>query len=260
MLAKNMLDPAKVPDAKPIITARRFEHAAGFDGASHSHAEGQLFILWRGSSTLHTPDASWLMTPNRPCWVPPGLMHSALSTGPVAGVSLFLASRLCRDLPQRLVVIERHPLLLRLIERLADGDLSVERQDHLVMVLVDEIRAAAPDRLHLPMPRDPRLATMALMIGASPDDRRSLGDWARQLAMSERSLVRNFRAETGLSVIEWRRRARVMRAVALLDDGASVTGAALAVGYESVSAFSAAYRRLLGHPAAAGRRRARMPP
>ena len=88
--------------------------------------------------------------------------------------------------------------------------------------------------------------TMASMLAASPDDGRSVGDWARQLATSERSLVRHFRAETGLSVIEWRRRARIMRAVALLDDGTSVTAAALAVGYESVSAFSAMFRRAAG--------------
>ena len=255
MFANYLLDPAKMSDTSAVITARHFERDIGFDGVPHTHAEGQLFVLWRGTATLRTRDASWLMTPSRPCWVPPGAIHSAHSTGPVDGVSLFLASRFCPDLPRRLVVIERHPLLLQLIERLAGGDLSVERQAHLVAVLIDETQAAEPDRLHLPMPEDPRLMTMASMLAASPDDGRSVGDWARQLATSERSLVRHFRVETGLSVIEWRRRARIMRAVALLDDGTRVTAAALAVGYESVSAFSAAYRRLLGHAPAAGRRR-----
>lgn len=254
-MAINLLDPANLP-SRPVITTHHFEHHAGFDGVAHSHAEGQLFVLWRGNAILRTPDASWLMTPNRPCWVPPEARHSALSRGPVAGVSLFLASSLCRGLPPRLVVFERHPLLLRLIERLAGSELPVERQSNLVAVLSDEIRDAEPDHLHLPMPKDRRLMTMAEMLAASPGDGRSLGDWGRLLAMSERSLVRHFRAETGLSVIEWRRRARVMRAAALLDGGAHVTEAALAVGYESVSAFSAVYRRLIGSSPATGRRRA----
>ena len=237
------------------ITVRRFSHAAGYDGPAHAHAEGQLFVHRTGTATLRTADAAWLMTPNRPCWVPPGVMHSALSTGPVSGVSLFLAPDLCRHLPTRLLVIDAHPMLLRVIDRLGDAELPAQRQQHLVAVLTDEIAAATEDRLHLLIPKDQRLATMATMIAATPDDRRSLGEWAAQLAMSERSLVRRFRLATGLSVIEWRRRARIMRATTLIAAGSSITEAALAVGYDSVSAFGAAYRQLLGHSPAAGRRR-----
>jgi len=236
------------------IAIRRFSHNAGHDGPAHAHAEGQLFVHRTGTATLRTADAAWLMTPNRPCWVSPGIVHSALSTGPVSGVSLFLDPDLCRDLPAHLLVIDTHPLLLQVIDRLDDEHLSWVRQRHLVAVLVDEIAGATADRLHLPMPRDSRLAAMAALIAAAPDNRRSLGEWATALAMSERTLIRRFRDQTGLTLIEWRQRARVMRAAVLLDDGASVTEAAIAVGYDSISAFGAVYRQLLGHSPAGGRR------
>lgn len=239
----------------PAIATRQFSHAAGYDGPTHAHAEGQLFVHRTGTATLRTADAAWLMTPNRPCWVPPGMMHSALSTGPVSGLSLFLAPDLCRHLPTRLLVLDAHPMLLQVIDRLGDAELPAQRQQHLVAVLTDEIAAATEDRLHLPMPRDMRLATMATAIAAAPEDRRGLAEWATQLAMSERSLVRHFRLATGLSVIEWRRRARIMRATTFIEEGSSVTEAALAVGYDSVSAFGAAHRQLLGHSPAARRRR-----
>ena len=243
-----------MPTRSAPVAIRRFKHEIGIDGPAHTHAEGQLFVHRRGTATLRTTDAAWLMTPNRPCWVPPGVVHSALSTGAVSGVSLFLAPGLCRRLPKRLLVVDSHPLLLQIIDRLDDVELSAQRRQRLVGVLVDEITAATEDRLHLPMPRDLRLATMAGLIASAPDDRRSLGEWATELAMSERSLVRHFRNETGLTLIEWRRRARVMRAAVLLDGGASVTETALAVGYDSSSAFGAAYRLLTGRSPTAQRR------
>ena len=62
--------------------------------------------------------------------------------------------------------------------------------------------------------------------------------------MSERSLARHFRAETGLSVVAFRRRARLIRAAALIEGGATVTEAALAAGYSSLSGFNALRREM----------------
>ena len=44
----------------------------------------------------------------------------------------------------------------------------------------------------------------------------------------------------------WRQRALLLRALELLAEGGTVTGAANAVGYESTSAFVFAFRRALG--------------
>jgi AraC-like DNA-binding protein len=55
-----------------------------------------------------------------------------------------------------------------------------------------------------------------------------------------------FRSETGLSFGAWRQRARLIRALQLLADDVSVTQTAIAVGYESTSAFVAAFRRTIG--------------
>jgi AraC-like DNA-binding protein len=44
----------------------------------------------------------------------------------------------------------------------------------------------------------------------------------------------------------WRQRARLLRALQLLASGSTVTGTAIAVGYESTSAFVHAFRRALG--------------
>ncbi|MEW4338091.1 helix-turn-helix domain-containing protein, partial [Chromobacterium vaccinii] len=43
--------------------------------------------------------------------------------------------------------------------------------------------------------------------------------WAGRIGMSRRSLIRHFRAETGMGVAEWRERLRMLRARALLAEG-----------------------------------------
>ena len=44
----------------------------------------------------------------------------------------------------------------------------------------------------------------------------------------------------------WRQQVRLLRALRLLAEGASVTAAALDVGYDSTSAFIAMFKRTLG--------------
>lgn len=66
--------------------------------------------------------------------------------------------------------------------------------------------------------------------------------------MSRRTLARRFRSETGMTIAAWRQQARMMEALARIGEGAPVTAAAFEVGYDSASAFSAAFRRVFGCP------------
>ncbi|MNT83546.1 HTH-type transcriptional regulator ChbR [compost metagenome] len=71
-----------------------------------------------------------------------------------------------------------------------------------------------------------------------------MGDWAALLNSSEKTLTRAFQRETGLSFRQWRQRLRLLAALQPLERGASVTEVALASGYESPSAFIAAFKGL----------------
>jgi AraC-like DNA-binding protein len=137
-------------------------------------------------------------------------------------------------------------MLLSLVERMAELPADLQRQRRLLAVLVDELQAAEEEQLYLPMPRDARLRLLANALAADPADQRGLDAWSEQLGVSKRSLVRHFRDQTGLSFTEWRQRARIIRAIPLLAKGSSVTEAALAVGYDSLSAFSTLFRHLVG--------------
>ena len=68
-------------------------------------------------------------------------------------------------------------------------------------------------------------------------------------------MARLFQSETGLSFGAWRQQARLLEAMGRLGSGAPVTQVALDLGYDSVSAFSAMFRRAAGASPSAYRHR-----
>ena len=78
------------------------------------------------------------------------------------------------------------------------------------------------------------------------DDAQPWPRWAVEAGASERTLARLFVRETGLGFGEWRQRLRLLLSLDALEAGDSVTDVALAHGYESTSAFIAAFRGMFG--------------
>lgn len=74
-------------------------------------------------------------------------------------------------------------------------------------------------------------------------------DLARQVNMSKSSLHRHFKIVTGFSPLQYHKRLRLYEAQRLmLTRNESASGAAMAVGYESVTQFSREYKRMFGEP------------
>ena len=117
---------------------------------------------------------------------------------------------------------------------------------HVVALLLDELHGAGTLPLQLPMPRDKRLRQICQTLLATPGDPRTLEQWASSANASARTLARLFVAETGLTFGAWRQQARVLEAMGRLGSGEPVTEVALDLGYDSVSAFSAMFRRAAG--------------
>jgi len=215
----------------------------------HTHPWAQLVYAATGTMRVATPTAAWLVPPTRAIWVPGGVAHEIEMRGTVAMRTLYLAPagedpRLaaCR-------AIEVAPLLRELILHIVKlGMLDTDDPAHarLEGLLVDLLAAGETAPLELPLPSDPRARGFADRLLAEPGAEASLGDLAHGSGASLRTLQRLFLAETGLSLEAWRGRARMQQAVVSLSSGASVTGAALDAGYQSPSAFIAAFKRAFG--------------
>jgi AraC-like DNA-binding protein len=79
-------------------------------------------------------------------------------------------------------------------------------------------------------------------------DGNRLAELARMVGMSPFHFSRIFRALTGVPPHRYLLEARMQYARALLREGASVTQAAMAAGYDDFSHFSRTFRRCFGHP------------
>ncbi|WP_377102369.1 AraC family transcriptional regulator [Rugamonas violacea] len=217
--------------------------------ASHSHLRGQLFCVESGLLHVRTHHGSWLLPPHRAGWIPPGLEHQVSVSGAMSGWSILLAPPACVSLPARPRVVGVNELMRALVRRAASWagqPRLAQEQERVVAVLLDEMRQAPQQPLHLPMPSDRRLLRVAKAILAQPDARRSLADWADWGGMSARTLSRQFRAETGSSFAQWRQQAGLTHALERLARGDPVAVVADALGYATASNFIVMFRRAFG--------------
>jgi AraC-like DNA-binding protein len=229
--------------------------AAGFHAGTvlprHRHGWGQLVFAASGVMRVATDEAAWLIPPTRAIWLPARLGHALDMRSEVALRTLYIDGPRAAPLPESARVLEVAPLLRELILHiLSIGMLDPGRPEHdrLAGLLVDLMLAARPLDLILPMPRDPRALRLARLWQDDPADGRGLAELAAGTGASLRTLQRLFLDETGLTLEAWRQKARLIHAVGRLAAGASVTGAAFDCGYQSLSAFNAAFRRQFGVP------------
>jgi AraC-like DNA-binding protein len=214
--------------------------------APHAHAWGQL-IYSSGVMSVWTEQGSWVAPPHWAVWAPAGVAHSMRFTGTASLRTLYLRPGLA-GLESNSAVIAVSPLLRELILRAVEiGFLDAREPTHAAMadLIVHELRAHSTPALDLPLPRSALLRRIAEHVAKAPDDRSGHATLAKRFGVGARTLERSFAAETGLSLGRWRRQARFLHALRRLGAGAPVKQAALDAGYQSPSAFIAAFRAAL---------------
>ncbi|MDG9666819.1 AraC family transcriptional regulator [Hahella sp. CR1] len=215
----------------------------------HTHSDGQLYWLEQGAIFCRSDRYHWLTAPRQLSWIPPGCQHGARPLSMVRGTLLHLREDLAFAMPQEPVTLEPHRLLeatlLRLIELCPESD-WLERHEHLLQVFLSEAREATPLRQRLPMPHDARLLRMANTLWRAPESNPGLDALALEFGFSRRTLTRKFMQETGMSLSQWTQHAKLLRALELLAANESVSSAAFAVGYQSVSTFCAVFKQVFG--------------
>jgi AraC-like DNA-binding protein/quercetin dioxygenase-like cupin family protein len=236
------------PDGHPVRgIAQTFRSGSRLD--RHTHPWAQLVYAVSGVMQVETPYAAWLVPPTRAIWVPPRMPHEIKMRGAVAMRTLYLTPHDPQGRFAQCRALEVAPLLRELILHIVRlGMLAQDNVEHerLGGLLIDLLAVDETPPLELPLPKDPRARGLAERILAAPGDEATLADLAKGSGASLRTLQRLFMAETGLPLEPWRCRARMQQGLVSLSAGASVTAAALECGYQSVSAFIAAFKRAFG--------------
>ncbi len=190
----------------------------------HTHEDHQLAWAASGVLSVLTAGATWVLPPTRALWIPAGLPHETASDGGRATMrslyirpGLFPVSWAGTGEP---TPVAASPLLV------------------LTPVPVTTIGVRLPSAV--------TARRVAEALRADPADRRTLREWGREVGASERTLARAFAAEAGVPFGRWRTLLRLQAALSMLAAGEPVSRVAGRVGYDTPSAFVAAFRRETG--------------
>lgn len=238
-----------------MLTTRFLRYVSADDGqascvqASHVHEEHAVFWAVRGvASDLEVAGIQRSLAPGQGLFVPAGTPHGASRASTTALVVLFVDPGAWVEAPTQVASVVVNAALRELLVHLAEFAMPKEQRLRAQRVCLDLIADEPHVSLALPVPRDPRIEVIARAILSDPADDRSLEDWAYLTSASARTVVRAFRAETGMTFAEWRSCARMSAAVELLGEGIPVGVVARRVGYATASAFSAGFHRMMGRP------------
>ena len=219
-----------------------------------SHARGHLVYAASGVLAVHTERGASIVPANRVAWTPAEFTHHHRAHGDTDMRIVFLAPAHARLLPARPAVFLATDLAREVLLALtgpgnyddtAPG-YSRSARSRLHRVLVDELREAPEQPLHLPAPRDDRLQAIARMLHETPAENATLTELGRAIGASSRTLSRLFNDELGMSFYEWRTQLRIHHALVLLAEGHDTTHTAYACGWANPSSFIAAFANVLG--------------
>ncbi|HEY4345759.1 MAG TPA: helix-turn-helix transcriptional regulator [Parvibaculum sp.] len=240
------------------LAAMEVDYPSGTSSGLHAHPRGQLLHAIEGVMIVHSAEGSWVVPPNRAVWLAADLDHEVRMCGDVKIRTVFVAPNASPHLPHASCVIAVSPLLRELIVAAVQVPLdyaSGTRDERLMLLLLDELRALDVLPLHLPMPRDARLRKICAALTERPDDISTAGEWAVRLGVTPKTIHRLFSRDTGLTFGQWRQQARLLNALERLARGDRIVDVALDCGYASQSAFTAMFRRHFGVPPGAFYRR-----
>jgi AraC-like DNA-binding protein len=229
----------------------------------HTHELHQLLYAFEGVAEVETEGSHHLLPPRQAAWIPAGLPHQT-TLRKVRTVAVFFEPSMVTGHDDRVRVLSAAAPVREMIVYAArwriDRPVSDPTADAfftaLALLTADWLETAeAP--LRLPTSSVPVIDAVMRFTQEhlGTVDERAV---CEAVGLSERTLRRVFRAETGTSWQEYRTTSRVLRAMAMLvEHDRSTLDTATAVGFESLSGFNRAFRRLTGERPGDYRRRIR---
>lgn len=242
---QTIVDPSRRPAAGAIV-----QDDYDLDCPWHKHDMHQLQYAFDGAIEVEDAHARYLLPRSLAAWIPAGVVHRTSLHRVRSGSILFSAGSV-QSSGERVRIVDVSPLMRAMVLGAMRWPLG-QPQDAtgsayfaaLALLCAEWIARETP--LSLPTTREPALQAALRYTRAHLRDG-DLDAACRAAALSERTLRRRLRSELGMSWDEYRRRARLLAAAALLSDTQLPIGRVAAeVGFESQSAFAKAFRRLTG--------------
>lgn len=232
------------------VGAMAKSYPGGYSGFRHSHPRAQFLYAESGTMKVTTDSGTWIVPPHRAVWFPPGCPHQTGALSAVEMRTLYIRPDACpKNAPREPCVLQVSLLLRELVRRSTAMPIEYDEQGpdgRIIALLLDEIQWSRVHVLAMPRLQDARLLIIERALSADPGDTRTIEEWADLAGASPRTLARLFLREVGMSFRSWREQFRALSALSRLMNGGSITTLASELGYETPSAFTAMFRRVMG--------------
>jgi len=213
--------------------------------SAHSHPTHELLWNDRGASQVTVGPKTWTSTTASGVWMPAGVLHSGVAPAGSWCNSTHFGIHALPSISAEPVAVEITDLLRLLLQRLADDRLSESSRRITEAAVMDNL-VPAEHEIIVQAPRSGLLQPLVEAVYANPGDSRTLADWASALGVSPRTLTRAFQSDTGQGFTQWLAAVRTQHAVTQLLAGEDTEWIAERLGYRSLSAFGAAFKRATG--------------
>jgi AraC-like DNA-binding protein len=211
----------------------------------HRHDKHQLAWAERGVLTVETEAASFILPPTRALWIPARLRHETRSDRSASMRALYIDPRRW-NMWRSPTPVEVTPLIAGLIDYLDDATLRGGRRSRAEGLLAELLTPVPMTTIHFRLPASSPARAVAQGLIDDPSNQLTLAEWSRRVGAGERTLSRSFLRETEMTFGRWRTLARLQAALTKLANGGKVAAVGNEVGYETASAFVAAFRRETG--------------
>lgn len=244
----DVLSPPKDASQRPVV-AYALNLQRGGGRPLHMHDRAQLLAVTSGSIAVVAEGATFVAPPERGVWVPAHTLHETRHLASTLLRTLYIDPSACAGLPDRTTVVQISPLMRELLSAIVARPRDYDEQaadGRLIDVMLDQIAASRALPLNLPIPASAPLRAVAMQILERPVEGPNMMELSRSMHMSARTLQRQFKSETGLSLRSFRRQAKLLKALELLSGRTPVSRISDMLGFGEPSAFISMFREAYG--------------
>lgn len=227
----------------------------------HSHDTHQIEYAVGGVVEVETATAHYLLPPQQAAWIPVGLEHQATMNPGVRTVAVMFDPQLVPGAGDRARILAVSPLIremmLYALRWPIEREESDPESDGFFRTLGGLVSEALDHEAPLSLPTSDNIVVAAAMAYTKEHLRSAtVESVSRAVAVSQRTLRRQFDTEVGMPWRTYLLHARMLQAMALLATaGHSVGETSTAVGFDSLSSFTRAFTQFCGETPTSYRRR-----
>jgi len=214
----------------------------------HTHPKGQLILALDGYVTCEAANKMWMVPTHSAIWVSANTCHSNRASDNANLCFVFIDANL-KGMPTHTCTLAITSLVKSLMLKLASENQAYSEGDktaRLAQVLFDLLIEMPAQPLDFALSKHVVIQTMSRELIEHPNNRKTLAQWAVQFALTERTLARLIKKQTGMTFGKWRTQLHIITALQALSDGQSVQQVSELLGYESVSAFITMFKKVMG--------------